>query len=298
MIDFRLSTGYFEHPKTIKLERRLGDSGVLSHIRLLRFCASNPTRWDGNLLGMSAEDIAIAAGWKGDEEDFVKALLECRLLDKIPEGLVIHDWADHNTYVADGIERSEKAKKAANKRWAKHRAEASKADAPLVDHTKDAQALQNDAEAKSSNAPYPEPYPVPEPEPTPTMREGAHEAVGGGSPTPDHSDHPDQPLATLHDLWCSLRGIVSAKPRDLEAMRKALELPGATLSLVLSVVTDGYRAAEDRGDPPTVFRYFLPGLERELQRRKLMAAPVQERPPERSDGGFWDPNSPNFMKVS
>ena len=111
------------------------------------------------------------------------------------------------------------------------------------------------------------------------MRERTHEAVGGGEfPSGAQENHPDHPLATLHDLWCSLRGIINARPKDLEAMRQALELPGATLPLVLQVVKDGYRDAEGRGDPPTVFRYFLPGLERELQRRKLMADPVKQTP--------------------
>ena len=131
------------------------------------------------------------------------------------------------------------------------------------------------------------------------MRERTHETVGGGEfPSDAQESHPDHPLATLHDLWCSLRGIINARPKDLEAMRQALELPGASLSLVLSFTKDAYRAAEANGDPPTTFRYFLPGLERELQRRKLMAAPVKETPPEKGDGGFWDPSSPNFMKVS
>lgn len=160
MIDFRLSTGYFEHPKIIKLKRRCGDTGVLSHIRLIRFCASNPTRWDGNLFGMSDEDIAIAAGWEGDEKVFVQALIECGLVDELAGGRALHDWADHNPYITEGIERSEKAKKAASSRWAKHKQAASNANASLVEGTQDANALPaglpDDTKARLSNAPtYP-----------------------------------------------------------------------------------------------------------------------------------------------
>jgi hypothetical protein len=105
----------------------------------------------------------------------------------------------------------------------------------------------------------------------------AHETPAAAEPpSPDQVNHPDHPLATLHDLWCSLRGVTGAKSKDLEAMRQVLEFPGATLPLVLGIVKDGYRTAADRGDPPHTFRYFVPVVREELERRKLMAGPVRQ----------------------
>lgn len=133
-------------------------------------------------------------------------------------------------------------------------------------------------------------------------REGVVGAESSASSTqgshPDHSPT-DHSLVALHDFWASLSGKLIPSTKDLEAMRKALELPGATLTLVMDFVKGAYRRAKDNGDPPTSFRYFLPGLERELQRRKLMAEPVKQTPPDEVDpNDIWDPRSPNFMKVS
>mgnify|MGYP000243346383 CR=1 FL=1 len=57
--DIRLSVGFFDHPKIIKLERQLGYEGVIALIRLWLWVAQN--RPSGLLSGMDDEDIAIAA---------------------------------------------------------------------------------------------------------------------------------------------------------------------------------------------------------------------------------------------
>lgn len=114
--DFRLSIGLFTHPKFIKLQRKLGDAGGLSYIRLLSFTAQH--RPTGNLTGMDAEDIAIAAQWDSDAETFVAALVQIGLLDDTGEGYyAVHDWVEHNPWAAGAPERSEKGKKAADARW-------------------------------------------------------------------------------------------------------------------------------------------------------------------------------------
>jgi hypothetical protein len=130
--DFRLSVGYFEHPKIMKLERRLGEGAVLSHIRLLRFASMNKP--DGVLNDMDAEEIADAARYKGDAEVFFATLLSVRLLDQDEEnGLVLHDWQDWNPWAAGHTIRSAKAKTAAAARWG--------------------QASSNDAVSITDNAP-------------------------------------------------------------------------------------------------------------------------------------------------
>ena len=113
--DFRLSVGYFEHPKIMKLERRLGEGAVLSHIRLLRFASMNKP--DGVLNGMDAEDVANAAGYKGDADAFLSQLVSVRLLDDDGGNLSLHDWQEWNPWAAGSKERIAKAKSAASARW-------------------------------------------------------------------------------------------------------------------------------------------------------------------------------------
>ncbi len=95
------------HPKRQKLKRRLGAEGVLAIEDLWDHVAQTKgLRHDGMLRNMDAEDIAIAAGWEGDAEKFVHALIATRLLDIIPEdddppaALQVHDWTDHQGHVA------------------------------------------------------------------------------------------------------------------------------------------------------------------------------------------------------
>lgn len=114
--DFRLSVGYFEHPKIMKLERRMGEGAVLAHIRLLRFASMNKP--DGLLTGMDREDVAIASGFKGDGDTFVATLIVLRLLDTdSQDALSLHDWQDWNPWAAGSKDRIAKAKSAASARW-------------------------------------------------------------------------------------------------------------------------------------------------------------------------------------
>jgi len=60
--DIRIKIGFHRHPKIQKLRKELGDAGPLSLIILWGYVAQN--RPDGNLAGMSVEDIELAAEWK------------------------------------------------------------------------------------------------------------------------------------------------------------------------------------------------------------------------------------------
>ena len=59
----------------------------------------------------------IAAGWPGDGGEFVRTLAYVRFLDGEENGYRLHDWAEHNPYVADRPRRIEKARAAAAARW-------------------------------------------------------------------------------------------------------------------------------------------------------------------------------------
>ena len=117
--DARICTALPHHPKTVKLQRRLGTPACWSLVCLFLWTADN--RADGDLAGMSAEDIEIAAGWTGTDGEFAKALADVGFLDGEPGGHRIHDWMEHNPWAATRPARVECARNAAFKRWEKRR---------------------------------------------------------------------------------------------------------------------------------------------------------------------------------
>ena len=112
--DFRMRVGWSSHPKFMKLELRLGEHGVLSFIRLLEWTAANKP--DGALTHMDAEDISLAARYKGDG-DFAATLVSLRLLDQTGDTYSLHDWAEHNPFAAGADDRKRQAEFAVAVRW-------------------------------------------------------------------------------------------------------------------------------------------------------------------------------------
>ena len=114
--DIRLSISFINHRKRKKLKRLLGAEGVLALIDLwLQTALNNP---DGILRGMDEEDIALEAGWEGDPQEFVEALIKCGFLDQLEDGTYkIHDWEEHQPWAAGAKERSERARRAAKAKW-------------------------------------------------------------------------------------------------------------------------------------------------------------------------------------
>lgn len=102
--DIRLSVGFFDHPKTIKLERQLGLEGVVALMRLWLWAAQN--RPSGVLSGMDEDDIEIAARWNGVQGAFNAAVATLKLLDCFEGMYHIHDWQEHNTWQSDAENRS------------------------------------------------------------------------------------------------------------------------------------------------------------------------------------------------
>lgn len=78
----------------MKLQRDLGDKGVVSLLRLYAYaCKKTP---DGVLFGMSPGDIALAAGWDGQPEEFVAKLVKIGWLRNFNTNttscLAFRDW--------------------------------------------------------------------------------------------------------------------------------------------------------------------------------------------------------------
>jgi hypothetical protein len=80
MNDFRMDTGFRNHPKIRKLQNRLGEPAVLGWITLIASTAEYKPL--GILQGMDVEEIELAAMWSGESGALVAALLDFRLLDK------------------------------------------------------------------------------------------------------------------------------------------------------------------------------------------------------------------------
>lgn len=138
--DIRLSTGFYSHPKTIKLMRIFGAEGVLCLQRLWIWSAQN--RADGNLAGFEDEDIEIAACWSGACGEFVQALVKLRFLDGNTGEYALHGWDEHQGYVTREAERIARAKKAANTRWGKNPSDAS-SNAPSMPEAQKSGASSN-----------------------------------------------------------------------------------------------------------------------------------------------------------
>jgi hypothetical protein len=88
--DARLSCGLPSHPKTKKLIKRLGQAAAWNLVCLILWAATN--RSDGDLSGMSVEDIELAADWSGEDGALVAALQEVRFIDVEDGGFMLHDW--------------------------------------------------------------------------------------------------------------------------------------------------------------------------------------------------------------
>lgn len=179
--DARLSVGLPGHPKTKKLIRRLDASAGWSLVCLILWARAN--RPDGDLAGMSAEDIELAADWTGENDAFVRELASVGFLDGVEGAYQLHDWADHQPWSAGSDLRSLKAKWNAVKRhhgeaeadrqvpeYARIRAASSDSDASSKKIDATSNAGSSDAAmrpAGSSNAPSPSPSPYPKEEKPP-----------------------------------------------------------------------------------------------------------------------------------
>jgi hypothetical protein len=108
MHDARISVGLPGHPKTKKLIRRIGEGGAWRLVCLFLWVAQS--RSDGDLSGMTGEDIELAADWQGEEGAFISALIEVGFIDGEEGSYAVHDWAEHNPWAAGAESRSEKAR--------------------------------------------------------------------------------------------------------------------------------------------------------------------------------------------
>lgn len=177
--DIRIDVEFFGHPKTVKLRHRLGLEGIISLLKLWMWAAKN--RPEGTLYSMDKEDVEISAGWEGEPGAFTDALIALRWLDVEGEGTettyILHDWQDHNEWVAGAVNRGDRARFArmaatypALYRELVSQGRESITRAEYLSLTKDAptQILNGpltNVNAPSTPPPVPPPVPVPVPDP-------------------------------------------------------------------------------------------------------------------------------------
>ena len=89
------------HKKMRRLVRTLGlgyPDGIpqtIGHLCMFWLWSADNTQ-DGNLDGLDAQDIADAACWPNDPDDFVDALVACGFIETCDDGtMCIHDWQEH-----------------------------------------------------------------------------------------------------------------------------------------------------------------------------------------------------------
>jgi hypothetical protein len=117
---------FFEHRKTRRLVALVGPEGVAPVLRLWAYCARFHAE-DGLLADYNPEEIESLAGWDGKPGTLLEAMLKVGLLDREGEGVVIHDWKEHQGHIAAFKERG---RMMAKRRWSKARHAASNAGPP------------------------------------------------------------------------------------------------------------------------------------------------------------------------
>jgi hypothetical protein len=207
MIDARLNIGLPAHPKTKKLIKRIGTDGAWRMVCLFLWAASNKP--NGNLSGMTAEDIELAVDWPGDDGVFVSAMLDVGFLDDDDGCYHIHDWREHNPWAAGADTRSEKARwLAACKHHGRIKAAElmpeyaaslkNSASSILVADTKHPSSMQDD-----ENSCAPSPSPSPSPSPLPNTKSSCPQPTAGDqkqSGTEADSCPHEQIIAAYHEL--------------------------------------------------------------------------------------------------
>jgi hypothetical protein len=185
--DARIATGLPAHPKLKKLRKRLGKDACWSLVCLFLWAADD--RWDGDLTGLSDEDIELAAEWEGEPAVFVKTLAEVGFLEGSQGTFIIHDWKEHNPYAAARGSRVANARKAAAERWSRREShgEMQSACDPHAESMHDIQ---------KGSAPNPT-QPNPDPTQENPMSEQSSDEEG---PSPQRSTEPSQEACRLAAL--------------------------------------------------------------------------------------------------
>ncbi len=113
--DVRLRTNFFTDIRTRRLIKACGDAGVIAFQKMWIYAAEHfPT--DGQLKGLSSNEVEEEIGVQ--DSSLLAVLEDIGYIKKTVEGWIkIVDWQTDQSWAAGALERREKARKAAEKRW-------------------------------------------------------------------------------------------------------------------------------------------------------------------------------------
>lgn len=91
----RVEPELFEHPKFLKLRRRVGEYAAEALLRIWAHCQNSQRgeRW----LSADPEYVEVVARWTGPNGALYESLLDCRFIDERAGVVVIHDWEYMNS---------------------------------------------------------------------------------------------------------------------------------------------------------------------------------------------------------
>lgn len=240
--DIRILTTMAHHPKLQRLNRKLGGNGCWHFIKLLLWVADNKP--DGNLEGVSDEDLELATGWSGPVS-LIVSLREFHLLDGGPGSSAVHDWDVHQPWVVTRAERVKIARAAASARWTKTSPEERSAVGKKMnrarwhDRARDdsqesdasdvpTECTDNPSEIRATGTHYPCPPPNPTSQgpdrynPDPTVGRKDRDMSPENGDVPPLTGGPDaHSVSNTNSENCEM--IEKLGPRELKGLKKTLE---------------------------------------------------------------------------
>lgn len=88
-----------DHPKYLRLKRRVGDFALEALVRLWAHCQQNQR---GELWrGVDAEYLELIAKWEEQPGLLFRSLLETGWIEQSAEGILIHDWEEMNSQIVN-----------------------------------------------------------------------------------------------------------------------------------------------------------------------------------------------------
>lgn len=195
MTDARILTTLPSHPKTKRLIRRLGGDGAWRLVCLILWARDN--RPNGDLHGMTDEDIELATDWSGSPGALIDALVQCGFLDGAEGERRVHDWAEHQPWAMGSDDRKLSAswaalckrhgREGAAKRMPDYAERMRLAEKPDADALRPACDPQETRKRPVSGSDAP----LPSPSPSPLPSQELEAIVSADAPTDDNQ--PAQP---------------------------------------------------------------------------------------------------------